>query len=206
MLQIGCLASHTVTPGLQLPQTPPILNTDVYYPQLVSIYMGTHAAPHTHTHAAFTCADMFCWLFSTPVCMCVCVRTMGGLYNEIFKAQLHIACEVLEVRSSKGEETKQSRIWQSAVYVHCKRPDSLHFLSLPVVVCLDLAIHTMCSSSGASGPFVTSFVIVPRFWRTSFVNRHSFSRCQRRANNMDLEHGKQLLSSIIYQFSSLCNS
>lgn len=49
--------------GLRLPQTPPILNTDVYYPQLVSLYMGTHAEPHTHAHtqvSAFTCADMFC--------------------------------------------------------------------------------------------------------------------------------------------------
>lgn len=33
--------------GLRLPQTPPILNTDVYY--LVSLYTGTHAKTHAQT-------------------------------------------------------------------------------------------------------------------------------------------------------------
>lgn len=33
--------------GLRLPQTPPILTTDVYY--MVSLYTGTHAKTHTQT-------------------------------------------------------------------------------------------------------------------------------------------------------------
>lgn len=70
--------------GLRLPQTPPILNTDVYYLQLVSLYTGTHAKTHMHAHTqafAFECALMFS-LVVLYVCVSVYVcelRTMDGL-------------------------------------------------------------------------------------------------------------------------------
>lgn len=70
--------------GLRLPQTPPILNTDVYYLQLVSLYTGTHAETHAHKHI-HKCPPLhvqscFAWLCCTTVCVCVTeIRTMDGL-------------------------------------------------------------------------------------------------------------------------------
>lgn len=74
-----------MTLGLQLPQTLPILNTEVYYLQLLSLYMGTH---RRHAFVASVCE-----------CVCVstlCVRTMYGLVIQYLRKK-HVAYEVLEV-------------------------------------------------------------------------------------------------------------
>ena len=74
--------------GLRLPQTPPILNTDIYYLQLVSAYAvdtrrDSHACRHTSIHVARTRAHAFC-VVVLCACVSVCeVRTMDD--DEIFK-------------------------------------------------------------------------------------------------------------------------
>lgn len=120
--------------GLRLPQTPPILNTDVYYLQLVSLYTGTHAETHAHKHI-HKCPPLhvqscFAWLCCTTVCVCVCDwdKNNGWACNEIFKEEQHIACKVLEVTSpgERGGEKKDETLNMLTTVIH--------FLSFPAVV------------------------------------------------------------------------
>jgi len=75
--------------GLRLPQTPPILNTDIYYLE-TGLHLLKDGDTETHTNTqVFALFDGAVW-----ICVGVWSKDNAQAHNEIFKKEQHIAQSV----------------------------------------------------------------------------------------------------------------